>query len=245
MKKKIRITMIIALLAILGASLIINSSNLAKSEGNTPTNLPPGNWSLSAGPYQGDGYKMRDVVVTSVTTDTRKGLTITKVGLKNRSGKPVSSLKLHWVLFTEEDRNSVLAEGDTPLIPLSEDIPVDGKRIMEYPVVSFLNISRSLQTDGILSGSFRLEVLVTEIQGDEMSAVQRGHDFAKSFTDGRVYGKISAAPKAVYLQTCAKQKCKFITGPMGDGYTCETSTNDEYCTNNSTSCTSTLCGMAD
>jgi hypothetical protein len=207
--------------------------------------LPTGEWSFNAAPYQGYEYKSRDVVVTSVTTDSRKGLTITQVGLKNRSGKSISSLKLHWVLFREEDRNSVLAEGDTPMIPLSDDIPVDGKRILEYPVVSFWKISRPLQTDGALYGSFRLEIGVSEIQSDEMSAVQRLHDFAKAFADGRVYGKISAAPKAVYMQTCAKQKCKFITGPGGDGYTCEASSNDEYCTNNTTSCTNTLCGMAD
>jgi len=240
--KKIGTTMIIALLVMLGAALIINSSYQAKSQRKAQTNLPTGEWSFSAGPYQGYGYKTQDVVVTSVTTDSQKGLTITKVGLKNRSGKPVSSLKLHWALFREQDKDSVLAEGDTSLIPLSDDIPADGKRILEYPVVSFWKISRPLQTDGALYGSFRLELRVTEIQYDEMSAVRRVHDFAKSFADGRVYGKISAAPKAAYMEACAKQKCKFITGAGGDGYTCESSSNNEYCTNNTTTCTDTLCG---
>jgi hypothetical protein len=206
MKKKLSLKLLVFLI-IMGASLIISSSNQAKSQGKTQTKLPTGEWSFNAAPYQGYGYKTRDVVVTSVmTTDSRKGLTITKVGLKNRSGKPVSSLKLHWVLFREQDRNSVLAEGDTPLIPLSDDIPANGKRILEYPVVSFWKISRPLQTDGALYGSFRLEVGVTEIQSDEMSAVQRPHDFAKSLADGRVYGKISAAPKAAQVgDACAKK----------------------------------------
>jgi hypothetical protein len=176
MKKKIGTTLIIVLLVTLGASLVISSSNQAKSQEKAQTNLPVGEWSFSAGPYQGEGYDTRDVVVTSVTTDSRKGLAITKVGLKNQSGKPVSAVKLHWILFREQDRHSVLAQGDTPLIALSGGIPANEKRTLEHIVTSFGKISRPFQNDGALYGSFRLEVEVTEIQYDDVSVVRKKND---------------------------------------------------------------------
>ena len=130
---------------------------------DTASQLPSGNWTFSAQPYVGPGYDSRPVVVISVSTDLKKGLTVADVGLKNTSSKPVAGVKLSWFLSTEQDPDSVLLSGETPLVAISGGIPAGKRRLLTFPVTSFAKIHRPLLHGMTLSGDFRMEVAVSEI----------------------------------------------------------------------------------
>lgn len=145
--------------------LFLAGDSAIKGQVDGKTDLPPGDWSFSAHPYFGLGYDSRPVVVTSVTSDASKGLSITKVKIRNMSVLSVSAVKLGWILFDNKDREgaNVLQQEQTPLITPSGGLAPNQSLDLDYPVVSFAKICKSMLNRGRLYGAFRIEVLVTEI----------------------------------------------------------------------------------
>jgi hypothetical protein len=77
--------------------------------------LPTGNWTFSAGPQVGVGYRSLPVDVFEVKTNAARGLAVESVSLFNRSLQEVKEVKLHWYL-KEKSQEQTLAEGDTEFL---------------------------------------------------------------------------------------------------------------------------------
>jgi len=93
----------------------------------TPGELPPGNWTLSAMPSWREDHRTAPLFVASVTMNAGKGLTIESVTLKNRSSKAVEAVRLKWEVATRDDLDSVLLQGETPWIQIPQGIPPGGQ----------------------------------------------------------------------------------------------------------------------
>jgi hypothetical protein len=149
---------VLSLIAIAALNGVLTS---AQAQGR-PENLPPGKWTFAAGPYFGPDYESIPVDVFRVTTDARKGLAVTSVGLHNKETRDVTGVKLRWYLKDRGQADRVLLEGTTPMLGVL--VPAGKARILEYPVASFAKIHKPLLKSGELTGQFRLEVAVAEVQ---------------------------------------------------------------------------------
>jgi hypothetical protein len=206
---------------------------LAKHQGRKGVELPRGNWSFSAHPYMGKDLDDRPVIVSSVETHADKGIRLTRAAVKNRSTKPVLSVKLQWSLSYEQSQDTALRNGTSDWIELPKNIPSGESRVLRFlaPPVSFVSVTNDFVSNGILTGDFYLTVLVSEVRYEDGSTWM-----ASRIGNGRV---IQVSLRNALSQVgCARQKCKNI----GGGYACEASTNSEYCTNRQVSCSDTLCG---
>jgi hypothetical protein len=142
-----------ALVAVAGVALISRGQG-ARSK------LPTGNWTFSAGPQVGAGYRSLPVDVFSVKTHAARGLAVESVSLFNRSQQDDKEIKLHWYL-KEKSQKQILAEGDTEFLEVA--LPAGGRLAVDYPIVSFDKLSKPLMHDGVISGNYRLEVVVNAI----------------------------------------------------------------------------------
>lgn len=220
--------------------LFLAGDSAIKGQVDGKTDLPPGDWSFSAHPYFGLGYDSRPVVVTSVTSDASKGLSITKVKIRNMSVLSVSAVKLGWILFDNKDREgaNVLQQEQTPLITPSGGLAPNQSLDLDYPVVSFAKICKSMLNRGRLYGAFRIEVLVTEITYAD------GSNWIGQYALEKKPLQTVAFRRNTLLQACPMQMCEFYTDPKrGDGYRCKASGSMEYCRNYQTYCENHLCGM--
>jgi hypothetical protein len=142
-----------ALVAVTGVGLI--------SRGQTARpQLPKGKWMFTAGPQVGIAYKSVPVDVYKVKTNAAEGLTVGSVSLHNRSLQDVKEVKLHWYL-KEKSQTNILAKGDTGFFDVT--LPAGGRLPIDYPLVSFENLSKTLVKDGVLSGDYRIEVVVSAL----------------------------------------------------------------------------------
>ncbi|MDQ3256800.1 MAG: hypothetical protein M3R15_23390 [Acidobacteriota bacterium] len=147
-----------ALLCITVPALSFNFQNNERAE----VKFPPGKWSLTYPPISILSLEDAPAKIISTTGDVKNGVTITEVGLENRSSKAISAVKFRWYLFTEGTPKKIVSRGETPVVGMGE-FASGKKRIIEYPIVSFGNIYRPLVKDGRLTGKFVIEVAVSEI----------------------------------------------------------------------------------
>jgi hypothetical protein len=190
LKYRFSVTLTTIALTVIGGLLTTNGQQ-------TQNKLPPGNWTLSAGPYSGAGYESVPVDVFSVTTNVGGGLTVTSVSLLNRSSKDVSSVKLHWYL-KEETQSQVLLEGDTQLIDV--EVLAGKEQVLSFPVVSFARVSKSLLKGGNLAGNYRLEIAVSEVNYADASA--------SSVSNKRIFQR-AAYKSPAQTDNCQHQGCVY------------------------------------
>jgi hypothetical protein len=239
MKQSVKV-LVFTLLA-LGALLLPATANKGSgpSWANTKSQLPKGNWTFSAHPYLGPGYDSRPAVVYSVTADTTA--TITRVVVWNRSSKPITAVKLSWYLSTEQAPESILQQGQTPLIELPSALLENHARKLDFPVVSLTKICKPLLKGGVLNGDFRIEVAVSEVRYEDGStwvaqASKRAEPSFVKVANRRVsQTSESEAP-------CPYQKCQLYEKNGEFYYKCDASSYPEYCTNNVIECTDRICG---
>lgn len=203
------------------------------TQGNsTQDMLPPGNWTFSAGPYFGEGYKSLPVDVYSVTTRADKGLAVSRVGLRNRSPRAVIAVKLHWYLMDRGTRN-VLLDGDTGQVQV--DLQPGENQVLSFPVVTFSKVYRPLLNGITLSGDYRIEVAAVEATYADTSVWVKGGGEEISY---RRVGYARSTP----LFGCQGQGCAWA-GAQGS-YVCVANANT-FCSvgNGGESCTETRCEM--
>jgi len=215
-------------------SQIIASSDIISKGQLQERQLPKGNWEFSAHPYTGPGYDSRPVIVTSVLSDAAKSLTITKVRVKNASEKSVSAIKLGWALI-KEGESAVLQRGETPLIAMSSSLQPNNRQTVSYPVVNFGKLSKNYISRDILTGSYRIDIIVSEVVFEDETNWIGKNRALNSFVQFASFSTVSTQAG------CPKQKCKYVS-EGGAHYICETSSDSEFCTNCSSSCIVTLCG---
>lgn len=201
------------------------------------TKLPGGRWTLSTYPDLSAHSKPIPVVVSSITSDASRGGAVTRVGLLNRSSKPVTAIKLSWSLSTEDAPERILLQDETTLITLPETLQGRGKRKLDFttiPLVTFAKIHKPLLKADGLSGKFRIDVVVSEA----------------IYEDGSIW-KRSEMPQLSHLKSlhsslddgyCPKQKCELESNEGGTGFTCKNTASKISCKNSVNSCEMNLCG---
>ena len=206
-------------------------------------------WTFSARPYTGSGYESRPVVVSAVKT-TVNSLSVTEVRLRNISSKPVTSVRLSYVLNNEKDgKSEMIHTGESQIVPLEKTLLVGDTVLLKFPVFSFGEFKESLAAKQALKGDFNVQIFVKDIVfedqtrwsvGDKVEVKKNGFDEAMikvAFAKPTKMVTVMPLSKSV---VCPKQYCKYVA-ETPPGYTCASSTNDEYCTNCITSCCNTIC----
>jgi hypothetical protein len=132
---------------------------------------PRGKWQIAA---HGDSSQ-RDVADAPVQVEHVQSLLgggkwanliVRKVGIKNTTRKSVRSVKLKWIISTEEA--PVVLDGYTTSFAV--EVPTQGARDIELPpVINFLALSKPLVKDGKLDGDFLLSLRVSEVTFDDGS----------------------------------------------------------------------------
>ncbi|HYO63454.1 MAG TPA: hypothetical protein VER08_07340 [Pyrinomonadaceae bacterium] len=199
--------------------------------------LLPGNWTFSAGPYSGGDAASLPVDVYSVTTEADKGLTATKVALYNRTSKDVTAVKLRWIL-TNGDTKSVLTQGDTSVVDIN--IAAGKRETLQYRVVSFVRIAKSLVGRSPLNGNYRLEILVSEATYADDSTWRLNESARK--TKNRLRSRFHSASYPAGQSKCQSQGCMWNDSPDVMSYQCVQKA-DTFCvvSNNGRSCMETRC----
>lgn len=116
-------------------------------------------------------------------------------------------------------------------------------------VVRFAEAAKPLVTDGTLYGDYRISVAVCHVgfgDGTSWDAPKTKQARAGANSSHGLHSvgwSVDIGLRAVpaVFRPCAKQKCKLQSGE-DPSYTCESSDEDEFCTNCTTSCCNTLCG---
>jgi hypothetical protein len=192
---------------------------------------PGGKWSIGYHGYMGPGFNLRPVLVVSVTSEVDKGATATFV--KNNAADSVAAVKLKWFLVTEDNRRTVLRQGETPLIELPHALPPGGKTQVQYPVVMFEHIWQPLIKHGRLDGDYRIEVAVSEVRYTSAPKWKWGDPFTAKAV--KLMSALDAGGGGCANQTCKKH---------GDHYECDTG-EGELCTNFGTTCDNAICNLLD
>lgn len=219
---------LMAFFALIGLGAKINGQS-AKDK------LPPGKWTFAAGPYFGSDYESIPVDVSSVTSDFRKGLTVTSVVLQNRDARNVVAVKLHWYLKDKDQKGRVLLEGDSPLIGVA--VPAGESQILNYPVVSFAKVHKPLLKGTELSGNFRIEVAVSEVQYEDSSVWLKGKSNWSSYQ--------KAAHRISPLVKCQSQGCVYNGTPGIESYQCSSNSGTSCApSSDGQSCTESRCPKA-
>lgn len=124
--------------------------------------IPPGEWALSCTPDWKPGHGSIPVDVFAVITSARKGLSITDVGIWNRSSKTLAKVKFRWDLCEMNNPDTVLEDGDTGLINVVLD--AGAKQTINHLILSFGGVCQPLLNSGRLIGRYHVEVWVCEIR---------------------------------------------------------------------------------
>ncbi|HEY0544921.1 MAG TPA: hypothetical protein VGC91_05945 [Pyrinomonadaceae bacterium] len=229
-------------LFVIFALIIVASSgkeNLGQNKASSQVEFPRGDWSVGSHPFLGTDSESTPVIVTSVTTDAKRGIAVTKVGLENLSKENVTAVKLTWRVSTEQASDKVLLQGQTPFITRDGGLPAGISLVLRFPVVTFAKIYQPLVKNGTLDGEFRIDISVSEILYEDGSKwASSDSSQAKSF---RASNHASApAPQG----TCGRQSCETRTSPSGNVfYACRASNSNERCSvsDDGFSCTNISC----
>jgi len=169
MKKKVSViatvTLFLSLAMVVTGIILAKTSKISVSEAGkeyiasyvgTGEAPPFGAWSLICGPSL-----ERQPIVDAYSVTSERGDKITKVDLRNRSDKAVIAVKLGWRLFYYDSPKNTLMSGESPFLGVS--LNVKERRVVEFPLVSFAKVSKSLLKNGRVDGDFKIEVVVTNV----------------------------------------------------------------------------------
>ena len=147
---------------------------------------PQGDWKASYAPeLKQIDDPLVPVVVATVSAYQGPGPRGIRFGcstLKNRSPKLVAAVQLRWTLVKMQDfavirqkgfsSDTVLREGHTPAIELS--IPRESSRRTDFAILSWVEATKDLARDGILTGDYFLFVGVYEVLFEDGSVWYAG-----------------------------------------------------------------------
>lgn len=229
-------------LLIIFALLIVASSgkeNLGQDKTISQVEFPRGEWSVGTHPFLGTDAEGAPVLVTRVTTDARRGIAVTKVGLENQSKENVAAVKLTWRVSTEQAPDKVLLQGQTPYITRDGGLPAGSNLVLRFPVVTFAKIYHPLVRNSTLEGEFRIDISVSEILFED------GSKWAKSeVSQAKPIIAANHASRTAPQGQCPRQACETRTSPSGHVfYACRASTSNELCSvdQDGFSCTNVSC----
>jgi hypothetical protein len=105
--------------------------------------------------------------VKGVTGSGTRDVMITNVEVLNHSTLTVATVKLSWILSTEQRKDNILLKGQTPPIQFSQPLPPGESRAIAFPVVSFDDCKKVLRDDA--PDDYLIQVLVSEITYEDGS----------------------------------------------------------------------------
>src|SRR5918911_1702134 len=177
---------------------------------------------------QGDDETVPVVIVETKSFAGKgkwKNLKLIGVKLRNRSTKTVQAVKLRWFITTWEDEETIQAQGMMSYLDIQ--IPEQGVRDMDTPVINFAKEMKSLIKGGNLTGNFFFKVRVSEVRFADQSIWKEA--------DSAGTAKL-AHPAAAHRQTytCDHSLC----GIYGSyAYYCATvNTSETHCIEIDSSC---------
>lgn len=245
--KKANLLIACASLFLLSATLVYIKvsavSNNLPATGQAQS-LPKGEWFLTCRPTK-QPQPVADVY--SVTTDSGNALTITEVGVRNRSSRKIIAVKIGWHLYRVEDENSILLKGETPLLGVT--LSPKERRTVQYPVVSFAKIYPPLVKDGELKGQFRIIAFISDVvfedgqamsnQGNGNASIIRPVNWLRP---AETFIEVESAPDPNVVQgNCQKQECVYSASISC--YQCKTEDGFNCQWNSCSSCTESRCDM--
>jgi hypothetical protein len=186
---------------------------LAVAMGHEGERLPSGGWTVGFHLYQAEGFDSMPVRVIGVKSEGDKGLT--GVELRNRSSKPVSTIRIGWYVSTEGGPGTILAQGETPL--LSASLHADESAQFSIPPVSLAKILKPIMKGNTLRGDFSIQVAVTEIVYEDGPSWK----FSQPANVAQIKVHYAHAP-----QGGCGQVCRWIAGV---GYVCESVQQNVRC----------------
>lgn len=167
---------------------------VASSSSQEPTKdqaiSPPRYRGPAAIVYLRPGFDSLPVRVSYVTLAAgeeilKRGIFIRQIGIKNYSPKPVSAVRITWLLYKEEKPNEILLTGNTPLIEvdtMSENencdigiLPLDvmsgrfsgaKQRIIGFPILTFSTLNEEMKK-GKITDREMVEVVVGEVHFED------------------------------------------------------------------------------
>ena len=151
--------------------LIADTTLLSHGHGETATNLISGNWFFACIPEQTATAKSAPVVVVGTATDPKKGLSVEKVVVRNRSERSVKAVRFNWRLSKDLKERVAVLQGKTGLIDLA--IAPGQREPTSHIGLSFANLQRELPPNSLI-GTFVLEVSVAEVVYDDGGRWQTG-----------------------------------------------------------------------
>jgi hypothetical protein len=186
---------------------------LAVAMGHEGERLPSSGWTVGFRLYQAEGFDSMPVRVIGVKSEGDKGLT--GVELRNRSSKPVSTIRIGWYVSTEGGPGTILAQGETPL--LSASLHADESAQFSIPPVSLAKILKPIMKGNTLRGDFSIQVAVTEIVYEDGPSWK----FSQPANVAQIKVHYAHAP-----QGGCGQVCRWIAGV---GYVCESVQQNVRC----------------
>jgi len=173
--------------------------------------LPMGNWSFTTG----FAHDARDpAILTKIVTNSRNGLEVAQVTVKNRTGRVLESVRLEWMLVSVDPETGKTVVEDhvvakesivTHLLPNSEEDIKDR-------ITSFATLAPHSVTDddyilylGIREANFPTGTYTTQAMDDIAN-----------------FGK---PPEIISRAFCPQQECKWVNNGSGSGYICRSVTS--------------------
>lgn len=204
--------------------------------------LPGGNYTVASRPFMGAGYDSLPVIVTSVTTGVAGGMAIRSFGVENSSARAVDAVRLRWYLSRPQTPETIISQGETPLLRIPGGIDPRTAKRLKYPVASFAAAIRPVLKGQDAGGDYLLQLGVSEVRFVDAPAQ------TLLTADGRTvrasFERDVARPHHAAQSFCPGQHCtEVLAGGVPVGFKCADSTG-ESCSNsaNGQSCTSGICG---
>ncbi|HEX8634104.1 MAG TPA: hypothetical protein VF703_08140 [Pyrinomonadaceae bacterium] len=110
----------------------------------------------------GQGYESLPVLVTQVTSVTGGGVAVRNFSVENASGQAVESVRVRWYLSRAETPETILSQGETPVVRIPGGVQPGTAARIRYPVISFAAAIRPALKTPNLSGDYLIQLAVSE-----------------------------------------------------------------------------------
>ena len=164
---------------------------------------------VSTLPYMGKNYDSLPVLVTSVTTDLKRG-TVAFVNVENSTSKEVSKLKLAWYVSSDKAPNAVLQQGETGWLRIPDGIKALETNRLEFDLVSLSQLRQILLSEGN-NTRYTIQVAVSQVRYKNGSKETLLSSNSEKEMPQAKFVKASYRKTTVTKQAfCANQKCDFV-----------------------------------
>ena len=166
------------LISMLVVIFVLQLSNVTyghQQEGKLEKQLPVGKWTLAFNLDSLPNNEKSPVQITSSCQTVKNGVSISKIRLSNISAKPVTKVKILWVITESQDKNKILLYQELPFIAVPNELKTSSCINLEESFFSFSNVYNDLISDNsnVLNGDFEVSLAVSEVVFEDLSVWKR------------------------------------------------------------------------